>query len=86
MRPCRISTITSRPRKRRHWSRVEDPDRYPELSDGVLNRLAYPPGRGRERNLRAEVHRLVKTLEDAHELRVVDGRILPPVKLDFDRD
>ena len=74
------------PRNRRRWTRVEDPDRYPELSDRVLIRLAYPPGRGRERNLRAEVHRLVKTLEDANELRIVDGRILPPGKLDFDRD
>ena len=66
------------PRSRRHWTRVTDPNRYPELSDDELVRLAYPPGRGSERNLRAEVRRLVKMLEEANELQVVEGRILPP--------
>ena len=68
------------PRKRRHWTRVKDPDRYPELSDEELIRLAYPPGRSSERNLRAEVRRLVKMLEDTNELQIVGGRILPPDK------
>ena len=73
------------PRNRRYWTRVTDPDRYPELSDDELIRLAYPPGRERT-NLRADVRRLVKMLEEANELRVVDGRILPPGNPEPDAD
>ena len=73
------------PRSRRHWTRVTDPNRYPELSDDELVRLAYPPGRERT-NLRADVRRLVKMLEEANELRVVDGRILPPGHPEPDAD
>ena len=73
------------PRNRRHWTRFTDPNRYPELSDDDLIRLAYPPGRERT-NLRADVRRLVKMLEEANELRVVDGRILPPGNPEPDAD
>ena len=60
-------------------------NRYLELSDDELIRLAYPPWRERT-NLRADVRRLVKMLEEANELRVVDGRILPPGNSEPDTD
>ena len=57
----------------------------PRNSHDELIRLAYPPWRERT-NLRADVRRLVKMLEEANELRVVDGRILPPGNSEPDTD
>lgn len=63
----------------RHWVQAEDPDRYPLISDADLVSLAFPttPGRS-EHRWPSEAWGYVRQLEKAGELRVVEGKILPP--------
>ena len=63
-----------------HWLRVTDARRYRTLSDAELVNLVFPTSaRGARRNLVHGAGRVIKTLEHDNELRIVDGRILPPV-------
>ena len=64
--------------KARHWVQVDDPDRYPEITDADLVSLTFPTTR-RERGRRfTEAIAVAKQLEKAGELRFVKGKILPP--------
>ena len=65
--------------KGRHWVQVDDPDRYPTISDTELVALTFPTTR-RNRGRRAvEAMAVAKQLEQAGELRFVEGKILPPL-------
>ena len=64
--------------KARHWVQAMDPDRYPKISDSDLISLAFPTTR-RDRGRRfSEVLAVARQLEKAGELRIVEGKFLPP--------
>ncbi|MCY4437730.1 MAG: hypothetical protein OXE05_10400 [Chloroflexi bacterium] len=67
----------------RHWIRVHDPSRYPELDEQVIIDLAYPTTKdSNQRRAFQEAMNALKTLEQAGELRLHgkrgNWRILPP--------
>ena len=63
----------------KHWLQVEDPKRYPTITDDLLIELFYPTSTQKARRIlasraRKDLGRLVK---DA-EARILEGRLLPP--------
>lgn len=67
--------------KARHWVQVDDPERYPIITDDDLVFLTFPTMSSRsERRKPGEAWGYVRQLEKAGELRVVDGKILPPLQ------
>ena len=66
--------------KARRWVQVEDPERYPTITDSDLVFLTFPTMSSRsERRKPGEAWGYVRQLEKAGELRVVNGKILPPL-------
>ena len=67
--------------KTNHWVQVNDPDRYSEISDKALTSLAFPSAVvANRRVLTQRAKDVVKQLETNGELRVIKGKILPPLK------
>ena len=67
--------------KARHWVQVDDPERYPIITDADLVGLTFPTMSSKaERRKPGEAWGYVRQLEKAGELRVVQGKILPPVR------
>ncbi len=67
--------------KARHWVQVDDPERYPVIADDDLVFLTFPTMSSRsERRKPGEAWGYVRQLEKAGELRVVDAKILPPLR------
>ena len=70
--------------KRRYWAQSNDPERYPTLSDDDLIALCFPTStRSARRNLLSDARKVIRQLEQADELRVIEAkssfwRILPP--------
>ena len=65
--------------KARRWVQATDPDRYAKISDTDLISLAFPTTR-RDRGRRfSEVLAVARQLEKAGELRIVEGKFLPPI-------
>ena len=65
--------------KAKHWVHVSDPNRYNEISDDDIIALTFPSSTQKNRRVllrRAKI--VIATLQDANELRVIDGKILPP--------
>lgn len=66
--------------KARRWVQVDDPDRYPTITDTDLVFLTFPTMSSMsERRKPGEAWGYVRQLEKAGELRVVNGKILPPL-------
>ena len=65
--------------KARHWVQVDDPDRYPLISEAELVALTFPTTRRHRGRRSAEALTVAKQLEKAGELRFVEGKILPPI-------
>ena len=65
--------------KNRHWVQVDDPDRYPVISDTDLVALTFPTTRRHRGRRSVEALAVAKQLEKAGELRFVEGKILPPL-------
>ena len=62
------------------WAQSSDPDRYPTLSDQQLIEICYPTSQNRNRrDLLKRARRTIDKLQEAGELRLIDGKILPPV-------
>lgn len=67
--------------KARRWVQADDPERYPVIADDDLVFLTFPTMSSRsERRKPGEAWGYVRQLEKAGELRVVDGKILPPLR------
>ena len=67
--------------KARHWVQVDDPGHYPVITDSDLVSLAFPNSSTKsERRKPGEAWGYVRQLEKAGELRVVGGKILPPLR------
>ena len=73
--------------RRKIWTPSQDPKRYDPVTDAELIDLAFPTSSAsNRRNLLSRARQVVKELENAGELRIVDGRrILPPGKQSHDR-
>ena len=65
--------------KGRHWVQVDDPDRYPTINDAELVALTFPTTRRHRGRRSVEALAVAKQLEQAGELRFVEGKILPPL-------
>ena len=67
--------------KARRWVQADDPERYPVIADDDLVFLTFPTMSSRsERRKPGEAWGYVRQLEKAGELRVVGGKILPPLR------
>ena len=67
--------------KARRWVQVDDPERYPVIKDDDLVFLTFPTMSSRsERRKPGEAWGYVRQLENAGELRVANGKILPPLR------
>ncbi len=67
--------------KARRWVQVDDPERYPVIKDDDLVFLTFPTMSSRsERRKPGEAWGYVRQLEKSGELRVVHGKILPPLR------
>ena len=65
--------------KARHWVQVNDPDRYPYITDDDLVALAFPSSAVQNRRVLLQRTRSVVTqLREAGELRITNGKIIPP--------
>ena len=71
--------------RRRFWAQANDPDRYPALTENELIALCFPTStRSARRNLVSDARKVIRQLEQAGELRVVEAKgsgmkILPPI-------
>ena len=65
--------------KGKFWARSNDPDRYPEFSDQQLIELCYPTSADtNRRKLLLRARQTIARLDAAGELRIFEGKILPP--------
>ena len=64
-----------------HWLQVDDPKRYRKLSDAEIVNIVFPKSASkRRRNLLSRAARTIADLRDDGELRIVAGKLLPPLK------
>ena len=62
-----------------HWIQVQDPKRYPALSDADVVAITRPlSARAARRNLAVEGWKVLRKLEAEGELRIEGRRVLPP--------
>ena len=70
--------------RRRYWTKVNDPERYPSLTDDEIIALCFPTSaRSARRNVLSDARKVIRQLEQSGELRVMESsantiRILPP--------
>ena len=63
-----------------YWAQVEDPERYPELTDADVVAVTRPRStRATRRHLVAEGWETLHQLQDAGELRIEGRRVMPPL-------
>ena len=68
--------------RNRRWSQVDDPARYTPIGDSELIDLAFPASSMvRRRHLLERARGALVELADAGELRIVDGKVLPPPRV-----
>ena len=61
------------------WLQAQAPDHYPTLSDQQIIELCYPTSANNtRRKLLQRARQTITKLEEAGELRIVDGKVLPP--------
>ena len=71
---------TRRPvRDGKHWLQVEDPERYPTITDDLLIELFYPTSTVKQRKVLAtRARQILARLVKNGEARNVKGRLMPP--------
>ena len=63
----------------KHWLQVEDPERYPTITNDLLIELFYPTSSQKaRRNLATRARKSLAQLVKNGEARIVKGRLLPP--------
>ena len=71
--------IPANPQKT-HWLRVNDPSRYRKPTDRQIIDIVFPAtAQKNERKLIGDARKVMRDLADDGELRLIDGRILPPL-------
>ena len=74
-----VTIIPVGKRKARHWVQVNDPDRYPYIKDDDLVALAFPSSAVQNRRVLLQRTKSVVTqLWESGELRIMNGKIIPP--------
>ena len=64
----------------KHWLQVQDPSRYPVATDDDLIAMCFPTTTNKQRRYLAyEARRVIADLATADELRIVNGRLIPPM-------
>ena len=67
--------------KAKRWVQVNDPERYPEISDRALTSLAFPSSAVNNRRvLTQRAKEVVNMLGAAGELRTIGKKIMPPLR------
>ena len=62
-----------------HWLQVEDPERYPTITNDLLIELFYPTSTNKQRKrLAFEARKSLAQLVKDGEARIVKGRLMPP--------
>ena len=63
----------------KHWLQVEDPERYPTITNDLLIELFYPTSSQKaRRNLASRARKDLDRLVKDGEARIVKGRLMPP--------
>ena len=63
----------------KHWLQVEDPERYPTITNDLLIELFYPTSSQKaRRNLASRARKDLDRLVKDGEARIVKGRLIPP--------
>ena len=66
----------------KHWVQSQDPRRYDKLRDDELVAMCFPTSTSKvRRNLLSDANKVMRELAHADELRIVDGRLLPPARV-----
>ena len=74
-----VTTIPIGKGKGRHWVQVNDAKRYKKISDDDLISLTFPSStHANRRLLLLRAKKVVETLASANEIRIEDGKIMPP--------
>ena len=74
-----VTTIPIGKGKARHWVKVSDAKRYNKISDNDLIALTFPSStHANKRLLQLRAKKVVETLASANEIRIEDGKIIPP--------
>ena len=73
--------VTRLPVGGRHWIQMQNPKRYPEMSDADVVSITRPlSARAARRKLAVEGWEVLRRLEAAGELRIEGRRVLPPAR------
>ena len=63
----------------KHWLQVEDPERYPTITNDLLIELFYPTSTNKQRKrLAFEGRKSLAQLVKNGDARIVKGRLMPP--------
>ena len=63
----------------KHWLQVEDPERYPTITNDLLIELFYPTSSQKaRRNLASRARKDLEQLVKDGEARIMKGRLMPP--------
>ena len=63
----------------RFWGLSQNPTHYPAMTDEQLVQLVFPTSaKKNSRDLLYDAHRVVKELQQAGELDIIDGKVVPP--------
>ena len=63
----------------KHWLQVEDPERYPTITNDLLIELFYPTSTNKQRKrLAFEARKSLAQLVKNDDARIVKGRLMPP--------
>ena len=63
----------------KHWLQMEDPKRYPTITDDLRIELFYPTSSQKaRRNLASHARKDLEQLVEKGEARIVKGRLMPP--------
>ena len=67
----------------KHWWQIQDPERYPLATPAMLRSLLFPTSTQRQRrNLEGKAREHLKRMIEAGDVRLIQGRLLPPKNSD----
>ena len=65
----------------RFWAQSQNPERYPNMSDNQLVQIVFPTSAKKHfRHLLSDAKKVLRVLQQAGELDIIDGKPIPPLK------